>query len=139
MRSGFRRIAPAVCAAAFAATAASAEQAPAPGHTMINADKIVWGPAPPGLPAGYRIAPHWHPTDEHLTILSGTLAMGMGETFDDKALMELGPGGFAGMAPNTRHFLKTRTPVVMQVHGTGPFSITYVNPADDPRNAAPAK
>jgi quercetin dioxygenase-like cupin family protein len=89
------------------------------------------------MPAGYRVAPHWHPTDEHLTVLSGTLAMGMGETFDPKALMELGPGGFAGMSPNTRHFLETKTAVVIQVHGTGPFSINYVNPADDPRNAAP--
>jgi hypothetical protein len=23
---------------------------------------------------------------------------------------------------------------VIQVHGLGPFTITYVNPADDPRN-----
>jgi mannose-6-phosphate isomerase-like protein (cupin superfamily) len=153
-----------LCAvAALAATTAYAEEGPAT-HRMIKADAIVWGPAPPGLPpgseaavisgdpgktgpftlrarmpAGYRIAPHWHATDEHVTVLSGTLGMGMGETFDEKALMELTAGGFASMPPNTRHFLKTKTAVVIQVHGTGPFSITYVNPADDPRNAPPKK
>ena len=160
MRSRLSRVAPLVCAASLAAATPFAAEAPtAPAHNMIRADQIVWGAGPPGLPpgvqtaviagdpsqsgpftlraqmpAGYRIAPHWHPTDEHVTVLSGTLAMGMGETFDEKALMELPPGGFAGMPPNTRHFLKAKTAVVIQVHGTGPFSITYVNPADDPRN-----
>jgi quercetin dioxygenase-like cupin family protein len=155
-----------ICAAAVVAPAAlfAAEMPATPAHTMVRADQIVWGAGPPGLPpgvqtavisgdpgkagpftlraqmpAGYRIAPHWHPTDEHVTVLSGTVAMGMGETFDDKALMDLPPGGFAGMAPNTRHFLKARTAAVIQVHGTGPFAVTYVNPADDPRNAAAKK
>jgi quercetin dioxygenase-like cupin family protein len=152
-------------AATFPAAQSFAQEAPAaPSHTMITADQIVWGAGPPGLPpgvqtaviagdpgqsgpftlrarmpAGYRIAPHWHPTDEHVTVLSGTVAMGMGETFDEKALMELPPGGFAAMPPNTRHYLKAKTAAVIQVHGTGPFAVTYVNPADDPRNAAPKK
>ena len=78
-----------------------------------------------------------HATDEHLTVMSGTLAMGMGESFDEKAMMTLPAGGFAAMPPNTRHYLVAKSPVVIQVHGTGPFSITYVNPADDPRGTQP--
>jgi quercetin dioxygenase-like cupin family protein len=85
------------------------------------------------------IAPHWHPTDEHVTVLAGTVAMGMGETFDEKALMELPPGGFAAMPANARHFFITKTAAVIQVHGLGLFAVTYVNPADDPRSAAPKK
>lgn len=154
-----------LCTAVSAAGTSSSEQAPAAtAHNMVTPAQIVWGAGPPGLPpgvktavisgdpgqpgpftlrarmpAGYRIGPHWHPTDEHVTVLSGTVAMGMGETFDEKALMDLPPGGFAGMAPNTRHFLRAKTAAVIQVHGTGPFAVTYVNPADDPRSAAPAK
>jgi hypothetical protein len=43
------------------------------------------------------------------------------------------------MAPNTRHFLLSKADTVIQVHGVGPFTITYVNRVDDPRNAAPGK
>jgi len=150
------------CAAVVAAAAVSFA-ADMPGHTMVTADKIVWGPAPPGLPpgsqaaviygdpgkpgsftlramlpAGYRIAPHWHPTDEHLTVLSGSIAMGTGETWDDKALMAMPTGAFMGMAAQTRHYLLAKTAAVIQVHGTGPFAINYVNPKDDPRTAAAA-
>jgi quercetin dioxygenase-like cupin family protein len=149
-------------AAAFAAVSLAEEPAMAPMHKMMTPAEIVWGPAPPGLPpgsqaavlygnpggtgpftlraklpAGYRIAPHWHPTDEHVTVLSGSVSMGMGETLDEKAMMALPVGGFAAMPPNTRHYLMTKTGATIQVHGTGPFAITYVNPKDDPRNAAP--
>jgi hypothetical protein len=138
--------------------------APAPAHRIVGADEIVWGPAPPGLPpgskttilsgdpgqpgpftlraqlpAGYRIPAHWHSTEENLTVLSGLLGMGMGDKFDEAGLRELKVGGFAHMAPNTRHFLLSKAETVIQVHGMGPFSITYVNPADDPRNAASKK
>lgn len=152
-------------AATIATLAPSAAGSPAtPGHTMIRADQVVWTPGPPSLPAGgqiavisgdpgqagpftiraklpagYRIAPHWHPTDEHVTVLTGTVAMGMGETFDEKALMELPVGAFAAMPPNTRHSFVAKTAAVIQVHGTGPFDVMYVNPADDPRNSAPKK
>jgi mannose-6-phosphate isomerase-like protein (cupin superfamily) len=155
---------PVVCLAA-SLTASAQSPVPtnaAPAHRMIAAEEIVWvaGPAalPPGdkmavlsgdpgqpgpftlraqLPAGYRIPAHWHPTDEHVTVLSGTVAMGTGEKFDESALRELKAGGFVHMPATTRHFLLSKTDSVVQVHGTGPFALTYVNPADDPRNAAP--
>ena len=148
---------------AVVAAAAVSFAADMPGHTMVTADKIVWGPAPPGLPpgsqaaviygdpgkpgpftlraklpAGYRIAPHWHPTDEHVTVLSGNIAMGTGEAWDDKALMAMPMGAYMGMAADTRHYLLAKTAAVIQVHGTGPFAINYVNAKDDPRTAAAA-
>jgi quercetin dioxygenase-like cupin family protein len=152
-----------VCAAAALAGVSSAEPpAMAPMHNMMTPAQLVWGPGPPGLPAGaqvavltgdpggtgpftlraklpagYRIGPHWHPTDEHVTVLSGMVSMGMGESFDEKAMMALPVGGFAAMPPNTRHYLMAKTAATIQVHGTGPFAITYVNPKDDPRGATP--
>jgi hypothetical protein len=127
-------------------------------HAMVEGRSLTWGNPPPGLPAGakvavvsgdpsqpmpfvirvqtpagYRIAPHWHPTTENVTVLSGTVAIGMGETADPNTMQALGPGGFAALPAEMRHSFMARTAATIQVHGTGPFAITYVNPADDPR------
>src|SRR5438105_4983402 len=34
------------------------------------------------FPASYKVPPHFHPGIEHITIISGTLNMGMGDVFD---------------------------------------------------------
>jgi len=91
------------------------------------------------MPAGYKIAPHWHPTDEHVTVLSGTFSLGMGETFDAKAAKPLAPGGYALLPAEMRHFAWTKGGATVQVHGMGPFVLNYVNPADDPSRSAPPK
>jgi quercetin dioxygenase-like cupin family protein len=85
------------------------------------------------MPAGYKVPPHWHPADENLTVLQGTLMAGMGDTFDAAAMKTLTAGSFATMPKEMRHYVRAKTATVIQVHGTGPFAITYVNPADDPR------
>ncbi len=130
-------------------------------HTMVTPNDLKWGPAPPGLPAGaqlavlsgdpskagpftirlkapdgYKIMPHWHPTDEHLTVIEGTFVMGAGEKFDQAAAHEMTPGSFARMPKETRHYAWTKGETVVQVHGSGPFEIIYVNPNDDPRKQA---
>jgi len=117
-----------------------------------------WGPAPPflpkgaefavyqgdpgkagvytirlKLPAGYVIAPHSHPTDEHVTVISGQLQIGMGDAIDRTSAQTLGPGGFITAPANAHHYAIARGAVIVQVHGLGPFAITYVNPKDDPR------
>lgn len=89
------------------------------------------------MPAGYKFAPHWHPTDENITVLSGTFSMGMGDTFDPDATKPLGPGGFALMPARMHHFGWTKDGATIQLHGIGPFPIYYVNPADDPRGGKP--
>jgi ketosteroid isomerase-like protein len=84
------------------------------------------------MPDGYRIAPHTHPTDEHVTVLSGVMRAGMGPKWDDKALGDFAPGGYANMAAEMPHYAMAKGATVVQVHGVGPFVVTYVNPADDP-------
>ena len=84
------------------------------------------------FPNGYKIAPHWHPTDEHVTVLSGTFAAAMGKAWDDKALANLPAGSYAVMAATMPHYATARGATVVQVHGMGPFVLNYVNPADDP-------
>jgi quercetin dioxygenase-like cupin family protein len=83
-------------------------------------------------PDSYRIPPHWHPQDEHLTVLAGTFRVGMGEKFDEAALRDLPTGSFASMPREMRHFATARGESIIQVHGMGPFQINWVNPADDP-------
>jgi hypothetical protein len=52
---------------------------------------------------------------------------------DKQKTKALGPGSMAIMQPKTNHFVWTKEEAVVQLNGTGPWAITYVNPADDPR------
>lgn len=128
-------------------------------HIATTADELKWGPAPPALPPGaemavvsgdpskagvaftirtkfpdgYKVAPHWHPTDENVTVLQGTINLGMGDKFDESAVKQLPAGSYSLMPKNMRHFAFASGETILQIHGIGPFEITYVNPADDPR------
>ena len=84
------------------------------------------------FPAGARIAPHWHPTDEHVTVLAGTIAVGMGRAWNGKAMSDLSPGSYVVTAATMPHFALARTATTIQVSGLGPFVQNYVNPGDDP-------
>lgn len=84
------------------------------------------------FPANYRIPPHWHSADEHITVLSGSVSMGMGEKEDDRQLKKLEAGGHAIIPAKAPHFLRTTADTVVQRTATGPFRTVYVNRADDP-------
>ena len=139
---------------------AGAAQQPADGHVFLTPADVRWIDAPPALPkgatvallsgdpmkaepfvvrvkvpAGYRIMPHWHPNDENVTVLSGTFALGMGEKFDAAALKALPAGSYMRMPARMNHFAAAKTAATYQVHGMGPFTMTYLNPADDPSQA----
>jgi quercetin dioxygenase-like cupin family protein len=85
------------------------------------------------LPANYRIPAHYHDTQEHSTILSGTLYIGMGDKFDAQKAQPVTPGTVVVMAPKMRHFAWTKEETIFQLNVMGPWTVTYVNPADDPR------
>jgi hypothetical protein len=160
-----------IVAVALLHSAAAQEKQPAvagqgSGHAIYSPDKIKWQDGPASLPAGarfavfegdptkeglitmrvwmpdgYKVPPHMHPQIEHLTVISGTFNLGMGERFD-KALTQPMPAGTFGFWPaGMKHFAWAKGETVVQLHGVGPWKIEYVNPADDPRNAksGPAK
>ena len=85
------------------------------------------------FPANYRLPAHWHPAVERVTVLSGTFNMGVGDKLDMKKSMSLSPGSMMILQPKTNHFAWNKEEVVVQLSGTGPWGVTYVNPADDPR------
>lgn len=130
-------------------------------HTIVPAADIAWGPAPPMLPpgaqaavlygnpkeaglfvlrlkfpAGYHVPPHTHPVPEVVTVISGALAFGMGESADRDQAQALPAGSFVAMPPGTAHFAYADEETVLQLSTNGPWGLTYVNPADDPRNAS---
>ena len=80
------------------------------------------------MPAGYRIPPHFHQVDEHVTVISGA--------FDAGKLTTLPPGTFGVIPPGVRHFARADKATVVQLHGVGPWGLTYVNPADQPKTAS---
>jgi hypothetical protein len=84
------------------------------------------------MPAGYRIAPHWHPKRENVTVLSGTFKVGMGDHFDESKMGTFPAGSFAYLDPDMHHFAMAKDEVVVQIHGQSPVQFNYVNPDDDP-------
>jgi quercetin dioxygenase-like cupin family protein len=137
--------------------AMSASWAQMNGHRLITPSDLKWEDVPslpPGakiaviegpmneavpftvrlkFPASYNIPAHWHPAVERVTVLSGTFHMGIGDKPDPQKTMPLSPGDMMIMQPQTHHFAWTKEAVVVQLNGTGPWGITYINPADDPR------
>jgi len=132
-------------------TAASAKN-------IFTPDAIPFGPAPPFLlpgaqvavlegdptaktgdftvrlkmPDGYRIAPHWHPNRENVTVLSGTFKVGMGDDFDESKMGAFPAGSFAYLDPDMHHYAMASGEVVVQVHGMSPLQFNYVHASDDP-------
>jgi hypothetical protein len=128
------------------------------GSHVFTPDTIPWGPPPPfvapgaqlavlegnpaatsgeytvrlKMPDGYRIAPHWHPLRENVTVISGTFNVGMGDVFETNKMTTLPAGSFAFLDPDMHHYAMAYGPVVVQIHGMAPLQFNYVNPQDDP-------
>jgi quercetin dioxygenase-like cupin family protein len=84
------------------------------------------------MPDGYRIAPHWHPHRENVTVLSGSFKVGMGDDFDASKMATFPAGSFAYLDPNMHHYAMASGEVVVQVHGMSPLQFIYVHAEDDP-------
>jgi hypothetical protein len=127
-------------------------------HGIFAPNSIQWQNGPPALPAGakfavlegdpakeglftmrlsvpdgYKIPPHSHPAVEHVTVISGTFQIGMGDKFDESKLNPMAAGTFGFLAPKMHHFAMAKGDTVIQLHGVGPWQINYVSQADDPR------
>ena len=85
------------------------------------------------MPDGYKIPPHTHTAYEHVTVISGMFNLGMGGKFDAAAGTKMPPGTFGFLAPGMKHYAWATGDTVIQLNGMGPWTITYVNPSDDPR------
>ncbi len=129
-------------------------------HTVVTPETVKWNPFIPGAEiavlsgdpakagpfvirikhhAGLKVPPHWHPTDEHITIITGKAVIGMGEKFDPASGQEVAAGSYVFAPQKMAHFLYAKEETIAQVHGIGPFQVVWVNPADDPMKKAAVK
>jgi hypothetical protein len=125
--------------------------------------QIKWGDAPPNMPKGgkmavlsgdpskagpfvarlqvpanYKIAPHYHSTDEDLTVISGTFYFAEGDKMETKGAHAMQAGSFHHLPAKTHHFAFSKAPAVVQINAQGPFDIVYIDDKDDPSKAAAA-
>jgi len=147
---------PFLVVALFAVAVLAAQ--PSQTQNAFTPDQVKYGPVPPFLspgaqlavlegdpmaasgdftirikmPDGYKIAPHTHPHRENVTVLSGTLKVGMGDQFDASKMMSFGAGSFAYLDPSVHHYAAASGETVIQIHGMSPAKFNYINPADDP-------
>lgn len=137
---------------------ATAAQAQTSGHVVLSPRDVKWGPAPASLPPGAQVAvlygdpskpgefvmrikapkgfhipPHSHPEPEVVTIVSGAFRLGTGQVADRSKAQVLPAGSFFAFQPGMQHYAWADEETVVQINGTGPWGITYVNPAEDPR------
>lgn len=131
---------------------------PSQAQNAFTPDQVKYGPAPPfvppgaqlavlegnpmadsgdytiriKMPDGYKIGPHTHPLRENVTIISGTLKVGMGDSFDASKMMSFAVGSFAYLDPTMHHYVSASGETVVQIHGMSPVKFNYINPADDP-------
>jgi quercetin dioxygenase-like cupin family protein len=136
------------CLCSFAGLAATAADAP----TIVMSDQAKYGPAPapyppgsmmavlsgdptkPGsqytvrlkLTDGTKIAPHMHGDIENVTVISGTLMVGVGNSVNPASMLALTPGSYASIPAGTPHYAVAKGDTVVQVNGVGPASMTLV-------------
>jgi len=128
---------------------------------VINAKNLKWGPAPPDLPKGAKVAVlfgdptaagqftmrisvpsqykmpfHWHSQAQRVTVISGTVYVASTETYDKKLAHAVKPGGFVILPARAQSFAFTKGAAVIEIHGDGPFDVKYTNPSDDPQMGA---
>jgi quercetin dioxygenase-like cupin family protein len=127
-------------------------------HKIVSPTEIKWAPGPASIPPGaqaavlygdpskeglfalrlklpkdYAIPPHTHPKPEVVTVVSGTFRLGMGEKPDRAKAQALPAGSFFALSPGMAHYAFADDDTVIQLNSMGPWGLTYVNPADDPR------
>ena len=145
---------------AVSLAAAGPLPAAAPHHTVVSGDTVTWGPAPPSLPpgaqaavllgspakegpfvlrlklpAGFVVPPHRHSKDELVTVIAGRFGVAAGETLDRASAKPLPPASFVHLPAGMPHYAwADGVETIVQINGTGPFDVKYVDPKDDPRN-----
>lgn len=127
---------------------------PAARHVVVTPEQLVWKFILPGTEMAVvsgnpdkkggiyvirirtkgevKVRPHWHPTEEHITVLEGSFLMAHGDKYDASKLIELKPGAHSVVPATMPHFGFHKAGNVIEIFGEAPFAINWVNPEDDP-------
>lgn len=136
-----------ILTAGLALSAAALAQLQAPAPILPNMLKFTGLPAPGAesaqivgepqkagpylirvkLAAGAKIPPHTHPDERNSTVLSGTIYVGFGETFDETKVVAI-PTGAVYVAPaGVPHYIWAKDgPAVYQEAGNGPTGAKFL-------------
>ena len=158
MKYAMRSMTAFLVALTLGAAGSLATQAADHHHTVVSGDAVKWGPAPASLPpgaqaapllghptkegpfvlrlkfpAGFVIPPHRHTKDEFVTVIAGKVAISSGDKVDRAALKSLPPASFIHLPAGMPHYLWAEAESIVQINGTGPFDVVYIDPRDDPR------
>lgn len=142
---------------AIGATAATHKHKTKADHAALTPLDLQWMPVPPVLPKGVEIAvlrgnpfeegiftvrlrfpagctipPHWHPTIESFTVLSGQMFVGAGNKIDKDSAKLVPTHGFSFLPALHHHYVYNEEETVIELTAYGPFQIYYVNPAGQP-------
>jgi hypothetical protein len=142
---------------AFPQSARPVANTSAAGHAVVTPDQLVWKPLIPGVESAVvfgdpdkkggmyvirirtkgeaKVPPHWHVTDEHVTVLEGSFLIAHGDKYDASKLIELKAGAHSLIPATMRHFGLHKAGNVIEVYGEAPFVVNFVNPEDDPSRA----
>ena len=82
------------------------------------------------FPANYQVPPHFHPVDENVTIISGSVNLGHGDCVDRSQGKRYVAGDFFRVPATMHHYGWFTEETVLQIHSIGPTGYTQVNPAD---------
>jgi hypothetical protein len=77
---------------------------------------------------GFVVLPHTHVEDENIVVVKGIWSLGMGGQFSSSGLSSVTVGDYLFVPKGMAHFAWSKTETIIQVHGTGPFVINYVDP-----------
>jgi hypothetical protein len=125
---------------------------------VVRADAAPWRPCPPTLPPGCEMAvldgnpqgadlftvrfrtsralvmpPHWHPTDERVTIITGKAAVAFGADATRQDATEFGPADYYVNARHAVHSVWIESGTVLQITGIGPWQAISISEAAPPR------
>ncbi len=78
------------------------------------------------LTDGMKFGPHFHGNIENVTVLQGTLLVGVGDTMDPAKMIALPAGSFVSVPMGLHHYAMAKGDTIIQIHGMGPQSMTML-------------
>jgi len=78
-------------------------------------------------PAGGKAPPHYHQNTENVTVLSGTILFGLGDTMNQSAMKAFNPGTVASIPGGVHHYAMAKTDMVIEISGIGPDTTTFIH------------
>ena len=127
---------------------------------VVRLDSTPWVPCPPSVPPGCEMAvldgnpqgpdlftirfripegsvfvmpPHWHPKDERVTVIEGTVAVAFGEGAQRSDGAEFGAGDYYVNARHAVHSVWIDPGAVVQITGVGPWQAIPVAETPPPQ------